>query len=75
MEENQEVVDIDVGNPGLHGVPLRDLALPLDTLVLSVKRNNLLLISHGYTQLEMGDRVTVLGSPKSLKKVMLKFSG
>ena len=75
MEENQEIEDIDVQNPDLHGVPLRDLTLPLDTLVLSVKRNKHVLISHGYTQLETGDRVTVVGSPKSLKEVMLKFGG
>lgn len=73
MEENQEIEDIYVSNPDLHGLPLRDLALPLDTLVLSVKRNNHVLISHGYTQLETGDRVTVVGSPKSLKEVLSKF--
>jgi Trk K+ transport system NAD-binding subunit len=33
------------------------------------------LISHGYMQLETGDRVTVVGSPKSLKEVLLKFGG
>ena len=75
MEENQEIEDIYVRNPDLHGVPLRDLTLPLDTLVLSVKRNNQVLISHGYMQLETGDRVTVVGSPKSLKEVLLKFGG
>lgn len=73
MEENQEIEDIYVRNSDLHGLPLRDLALPLDTLVLSVKRNSHVLISHGYTQLETGDRVTVVGSPKSLKEVLLKF--
>lgn len=75
MEENQEIEDIYVRNPDLHGLPLRDLALPLDTLVLSVKRDNQVLISHGYMQLETGDRVTVVGSPKSLKEVLLKFGG
>ena len=75
MEENQEIEDIYVRNPDLHGLPLRDLALPLDTLVLSVKRNSHVLISHSYTQLETGDLVTVVGSPKSLKEVLLKFGG
>ena len=75
MEENQEIKDIYVHNPDLHGLPLRDLALPLDTLVLSIKRNNHMLISHGYTQLETGDLVTVVGSPKSLKEVVFKFDG
>ena len=75
MEENQEIADIEVSNPDLHGVPLRDLALPLDILVLSVKRNNQVLISHGYTLLETGDQITAVGSPKSLQEVVLKFGG
>lgn len=75
MEDSQGIEDIDVRNPDLHGMKLRDLALPLDALVLSVKRNNQVLISHGYIRLKTGDRVTVIGSPKSLKEVMLKFGG
>lgn len=75
MEDSQGIEDIDVHNPDLHGMKLWDLALPLDTLVLSVKRNNQVLISHGYMKLKTGDRVTVVGSPKSLKEVILKFGG
>jgi len=75
MEENQEIEDICFRNHNLHGCTLRDLTLPLDTLVLSVKRNNRVLISHGYTQLEIGDWVTVVGSPAGLKKVASQFHG
>jgi Trk K+ transport system NAD-binding subunit/Kef-type K+ transport system membrane component KefB len=73
MEENQDVIDIELRNPLLHGVTLRNLQLPLDTLVLSVHRDHQILISHGYTELKLGDQVTIVGTPKSLEEVMLKF--
>ncbi len=72
-EENQDIVDLEVRNPNLHGVPLRDLRFPLDTLILSVYRGGRLLISHGYTRLKIGDRVTMVGSLESLDEVMLHF--
>ena len=73
MEENQDIVDLEVRNPNLKGVVLRDLRLPIDTLILSVYRDGHLLIPHGYTLLEIGDRVTVVGSLKSLEEMMLRF--
>jgi Trk K+ transport system NAD-binding subunit len=73
LEANQDIIDIEVFNPNLHGVALRDLRLPLDTLVLSVHRGHRMLISHGYTRLKIGDRVTVVGSEKSLDDVMRRF--
>lgn len=73
MEEGQSVVDLEVRNPALHGLALRDLRLPLDTLILSVQRHGHALLSHGYTRLELGDMVTVAGSDKSLEVVALKF--
>ncbi len=70
---NQDIVDIEIRNPNLHGMALRDLRLPLDTLILSVYRKDRLLISHGYTRLKINDRVTVVGSVESLDEVMLRF--
>jgi Trk K+ transport system NAD-binding subunit/Kef-type K+ transport system membrane component KefB/mannitol/fructose-specific phosphotransferase system IIA component (Ntr-type) len=73
MEENQDVVELEVRNPNLHGLALHDLRLPLDTIVLSVRRHGQMLISHGYTRLEMGDLVTLVGSINSLEEVSLRF--
>jgi len=44
-------------------------------IVLSVARKGQMIISHGYTRLRMGDEVTIVGSPKSLESVRLKFDG
>lgn len=75
MAEDQDVVELEVRDAHLHGVTLRDLRLPLDTLILSLSRNGHTIITHGYTQLELGDKVTIVGSPASLEKVVLQFSG
>ncbi len=74
MDEEQTIVDIELRNPNLHGVALRDLRLPLDTLIQSVQRDGNMIITHGYTRLALGDRMTVVGSRKSLEEVMRRFN-
>ena len=73
QEVNQDVVEITVGNPAMHGLALRDLTLPVDTLIVSIRRHGRILLSHGYTRLEVGDEVTVVGSPESLEEVQWQF--
>jgi Trk K+ transport system NAD-binding subunit len=73
LETGQDLLEVEVCDPTLHGRALRDLRLPLDTLVLSVQRDGHSLISHGYTQLHLGDRVTIVGTPQSLDDVALRF--
>jgi mannitol/fructose-specific phosphotransferase system IIA component (Ntr-type) len=52
---------------------LRDFRLPFDAIIMSVRRRGVLFIPHGYTRLESGDLVTVVGSVKSLEEVALRF--
>ncbi|MFQ5613093.1 MAG: monovalent cation:proton antiporter family protein [Anaerolineae bacterium] len=73
LDGDQDIVDLEVNNPYLQGVALRDLRLPLDVLVLSICRDGHFLISHGFTRLRLGDQVTVVGSPKSLEELTLRF--
>ena len=75
METGQDIVELVVSDPNLHGTALRDLRLPVDTLVLSVFRNRASLICHGYTRLHLGDHLTIVGSESSLEEVQLRFSG
>ncbi|MCA9919783.1 MAG: TrkA family potassium uptake protein, partial [Anaerolineales bacterium] len=72
-EHQQELVDIELRNRDLDGVALRELRLPLDVLILSVRRGQQTLVSHGHTQLKLGDKVTVYGVPQRLEEVMLRF--
>ncbi|MBE2223674.1 MAG: TrkA family potassium uptake protein, partial [Anaerolineae bacterium] len=73
MQETQDIVDVELRNPDLDGLNLRDLRLPLDVLVLSVQRNGERIISHGYTKLTVGDKVTMVGNVEKLEEVRLHF--
>ncbi|MCB9638177.1 MAG: cation:proton antiporter [Myxococcales bacterium] len=73
LDERQDVLDLEVRDPALNGVFLRELTLPSDVLILSVTHKGKQLVSHGYTQLEVGDQVSVIGSPESIEKVSLLF--
>ncbi len=73
MESDQDTVDIQVLNTDIQGLLIRNLRLPADVIILSVKRRGNLIISHGYTRLRAGDTLTMVGSKKSLAEVSLKF--
>jgi len=72
-EGSQQTMDVEVGDEEMHGMLIRDLRLPSDTIILSVKRRGEIIISHGYTRLRVGDIVSVVGSAESLEKIRLRF--
>ena len=72
-DHKKALVDIKVRDKYLHGIALRDLRLPPDVLILTVKRKGQILISHGYTRLRIGDIVTMVGSKESLEDLSLQF--
>ena len=72
-EEDRDVIDITVANHDLEGVALRDLGLPPDIVVLSIRRHHQPIVVHGYTRLVFGDDVTIVGTPESLADVQWRF--
>ena len=75
MEADEVFVEVEMNNPRLSGKAIRDIHFPHDVLILSIIRNGNRLDSHGYTRLEAGDHVTVVGSPDSVAEVQVKFGG
>ncbi len=73
LQSGQDTIDLQVLNHDLFGLPLRDLRLPSDIIILSIRRKGQMIISHGYTRLRKGDWVTMVGSTESLKKMTLLF--
>ncbi len=73
MEEKQDSEDFEVLDKQLHGAAIRDLRLPNDILILSVKRKGHMIVTHGYTRLRKKDVVTAVGSVESLEKLRLLF--
>lgn len=72
--KGQSSADIEVRDLTVVGKYLRDLFLPPDVIILSIERHGQIIITHGYTKLELGDIMTVVGSEESLEEVELKFS-
>jgi Kef-type K+ transport system membrane component KefB/Trk K+ transport system NAD-binding subunit/mannitol/fructose-specific phosphotransferase system IIA component (Ntr-type) len=73
MHSNKKVVDIHVRNPELFDIAIRDLTLPFDTIIMSIRRRGQIIIPHGYTALEAFDVITVVGSLKNIKQMAFQF--
>ncbi|MBI9041977.1 cation:proton antiporter [Lutibacter sp.] len=73
MDDGQDSMDVEIRNKDIHGIRLRDLRLPSDVLVLSIKRKGHLLVSHGYTRMRLGDIITLVGAESSLEELKFKF--
>ena len=72
-EQDREVIEIEISNPDIDNVAVRDLNLPMDTLLLQIARKDETIISQGYTRLKLGDRVSILGSETSLQEAIRKL--
>lgn len=73
LDPDEEFMEIELHNQDLNGVAIRDIHFPHDVLVLSISRRGNRLVSHGYSRLEIGDHVMVVGSPDSLAEVQVRF--
>ena len=73
LEKGRNIIEFELRNPDLKGIAIRDLHLPLDLHILSIRRNGQLIVSVGFTRLQIGDWLTVVGSQTSLEQMMLQF--
>jgi Trk K+ transport system NAD-binding subunit/Kef-type K+ transport system membrane component KefB len=71
--EGHEIVQITISELDIHGMPLRDIRLPVDVLVLGITRDGASIVPHGHTILHLGDDITVMGHPDSLEEVTLRL--
>lgn len=72
-DPDHDMIQVTVTEPDVHGVPLRDLRLPNDVLVLEVYRNGVSIMPAGYTDLHLRDEVTLLGKPESLQEAIRRL--
>ena len=73
--EERAAKEISVRSREAAGKKLRELKLPGDLLVLAIRRNEQLLIPHGNTAFEIGDRVSILGGHDSIMQAEKLFEG
>jgi CBS-domain-containing membrane protein len=75
VTSEQVLVDVVVARDSpLAGRALREIRLPLDALVLAIRRGGTTLVPRGDTRLEAGDRLTVLVKTGSEEQVRALFA-
>ena len=67
--DDQDLREIHLRNPLHAGIPVRQLGLPGELLILSIGRDGELIIPHGNTRLELGDRLTMVGTITDLDEI------
>jgi len=73
MDDEHDTIDVEVKNKDLHGIRIRELDLPTNIIILSIKRDGQLLMTHGYTRLRLGDVLTFVGDEKTLEELRVRF--
>jgi Kef-type K+ transport system membrane component KefB/Trk K+ transport system NAD-binding subunit len=68
-EDQRDLREMTLSNASLHGKRLMDLKFPADTLMLTIRRQDELIVPHGTTKLATGDHLTILGSLDSLGRL------
>ncbi len=71
--DERALMELPVRNSSIAGLRIRDLILPGDSLILSIKRDDEILIPHGSTVVEMDDQVTIVVDEKNSHKVLDMF--
>ncbi len=69
----RDMMELSLRNPIFPGQRNRDLILPGDSLILSIKRDGEILIPHGSTRLKINGQVSVLVENTEIHKVMDMF--
>ncbi len=65
-----EIREGELHNQRLTHVPLHRVRLPGNAVILSIKREEAVLLPHGNTRLEPGDHISVIGDPDSVRDTL-----
>ena len=72
-DDNKEVSEVWVHNHDYGDKALRELQLPGDVLILSIRRAGEFIVPRGNTQLEYGDHLTLVGTFDHLHEARALF--
>ena len=72
-DDNKEVSEVWLYNPLYDDMALREIVLPGDVLILSIRRAGEFIVPRGNTQLEYGDHLTLVGTFDHLHEARALF--
>lgn len=66
VTDDRDIRQVSVRNTGFVGRKVRDVRLPGETLIMSIRRNGDFIIPHGNVELNLWDHLTLVGCPDEL---------
>jgi Trk K+ transport system NAD-binding subunit len=69
LEDEHDIAEVRLGCPELTGRPLREIDLPEGAIIILVRRNGDVIYPRGHTVLQVGDRLTLMGSLESVREL------
>jgi CPA2 family monovalent cation:H+ antiporter-2 len=66
VTDDRDIRQVSVRNAGFVGRKVRDVRLPGETLIMSIRRNGDFIIPHGNVELDLWDHLTLVGCPDEL---------
>jgi Kef-type K+ transport system membrane component KefB/Trk K+ transport system NAD-binding subunit len=67
LEDEHDIVEVRLGCPDLAGRPVRELDLPPGAMIVLVRRNGDVIYPRANTRLQLGDRLTLVGSLEAVR--------
>jgi Trk K+ transport system NAD-binding subunit len=62
-----EVGEVILANRHLANQRVRQIHLPGNALIVSLERDQAIMVPHGEMELKMGDRIDLIGSPEAVE--------
>jgi len=68
-----EVVEVEVTNSELVGKYIRDIQMHEACLIALITRDDRMVVPHGHTRIEAGDKLTLIGDTEAIEEMMTVF--
>ena len=72
-DDDKDICDVTVTKDLHFGQTIHDLNLPGDLVIVALQREDEIIIPTGYTQLERGDKLSLLGKNSCIEKALTIF--
>jgi len=73
-DDDKDICEVTITKDYQFGKRIRDLNLPGDLVVVGVERAGEFIIPTGYTELERGDKLSLLGNLSCIDKALAIFN-
>jgi Trk K+ transport system NAD-binding subunit len=72
LEDENDIAEVRLGCPEFTGRPVRELDFPEGAMIVLVRRDSDVIFPRGHTVLQMGDRLTLVGSVEAVRELALR---